>query len=202
MRPRLPLAGARPLLAFFQRAISITPAVSKAADHQYTSARFLYDLDSQSTPRSSGSTPKTTATAGNYYNGTQRQEQERQRQRQPGDPTAAAAAAPSSEPLQNLLYNNHRTRATKQRREERTRRDEQRRVSQEYLQQMPRMWRDGDVLAPHDLSGSEMRKWRKRAPRTADVIDLLGINPLDHYSVSNGEALSHRAGGEFFADDE
>jgi hypothetical protein len=141
-------------------------SIFTAADMKSTSARFLYELDS---PPSS--TSKTNVTG----NGNARQRQR-----------GGAGNGPllSSEPIQNLLYSSHRTRASQQKREERTRRDEQRRTSEEYLQQMPRLWRGGDVLAPHDLSGSEMRKWRRRPTRTGDVIDLLGINPLDHYSVS------------------
>lgn len=49
---------------------------------------------------------------------------------------------------------------------------------------MPRRWREGDIFTPHDLSGSEMRKWKKRSERTADVFDAAGVNPLDHYRVS------------------
>src|SRR5687767_10719779 len=78
--------------------------------------------------------------------------------------TGAAVRGASSEPLQQL-YNSHRTRENRRKREERSRRDEQRRISDEYLQQMPRRWQDGDVLAPHDLSASEMRKWRRWAGR-------------------------------------
>lgn len=63
-------------------------------------------------------------------------------------------------------------------------RAEAQRVSEEYMMQMPRRWREGDVFTPHDLTGNEMRKWRKRVGRTEDVFDLVGINPLDHYRVS------------------
>ncbi|EGP86413.1 uncharacterized protein MYCGRDRAFT_18344, partial [Zymoseptoria tritici IPO323] len=51
-------------------------------------------------------------------------------------------------------------------------------------QQIPRRWKAGDVYAPHDLSGVEMSKWKKlrRKPRPKyDVLDQLGVNPLDHY---------------------
>lgn len=49
---------------------------------------------------------------------------------------------------------------------------------------MPRRWRVGDVYAPHDLSGVEMSKWKKlrKKPKVKyDVMDQLGMNPLDHY---------------------
>ncbi|KXT01305.1 hypothetical protein AC578_2694 [Pseudocercospora eumusae] len=47
-----------------------------------------------------------------------------------------------------------------------------------------RRWNAGDVYAPHDLTGVEMAKWKKlrRKPKPRyDVIDRLGLNPLDHY---------------------
>lgn len=52
--------------------------------------------------------------------------------------------------------------------------------------QMTRRWKAGDVYAPHDLSGAEMSKWKqiqqKGRPKK-DVLDILRINPLDHYKV-------------------
>lgn len=54
----------------------------------------------------------------------------------------------------------------------------------DYMRQLPRWWRPGDVYAPHDLSSSEMGKWRKSTARRKDVIDLLGLRPLDMYRVS------------------
>ncbi|KPM35045.1 hypothetical protein AK830_g11520 [Neonectria ditissima] len=53
--------------------------------------------------------------------------------------------------------------------------------SNDYLRQMPRRWQAGDVYSPHDLSPIEMQKWRKRSLRNSDVVDSLGINPLDMY---------------------
>ncbi|KAL7909018.1 ribosomal protein S18 [Trichoderma velutinum] len=53
--------------------------------------------------------------------------------------------------------------------------------SNDYLRQMPRRWDAGDVYSPHDMSPVEMQKWRKRSPRGGDVIDALGIRPLDMY---------------------
>lgn len=55
--------------------------------------------------------------------------------------------------------------------------------SNDYLRQMPRRWDAGDVYSPHDMSPVEMQKWRKRSPRGGDVIDALGIRPLDMYKV-------------------
>ncbi|KAF7543574.1 hypothetical protein G7046_g9972 [Stylonectria norvegica] len=54
-------------------------------------------------------------------------------------------------------------------------------LSGDYLRQMPRRWQAGDVYSPHDLSPVEMQKWRKRSLRNDDVIDSLGIRPLDMY---------------------
>lgn len=57
----------------------------------------------------------------------------------------------------------------------------------ELEQQLPRRWRPGDVYAPHDLSGAEASKWKKqrRKPRPRhgdrDVVDQLGMKPLEHY---------------------
>lgn len=56
--------------------------------------------------------------------------------------------------------------------------------SNDYLKQMPRRWDAGDVYSPHDLSPVEMQKWRKRSQRSGDVVDALGIRPLDMYKVS------------------
>ncbi|KAL2133743.1 hypothetical protein VTI74DRAFT_1823 [Chaetomium olivicolor] len=50
-----------------------------------------------------------------------------------------------------------------------------------YLRQMPRRWKTGEVYAPRDLSPTEMAKWRKAKPPTRDIIDMLGFNPLDNY---------------------
>lgn len=60
-----------------------------------------------------------------------------------------------------------------------------RKVSDDYLKQMPRKWGAGDVYSPHDLSPVEMQKWRRKAGRTFDVIDALSIRPLDMYKVRN-----------------
>ncbi|XWX01883.1 hypothetical protein V2A60_009912 [Cordyceps javanica] len=56
-----------------------------------------------------------------------------------------------------------------------------RKMSSDYLRQMPRRWVPGDVYSPHDLSPREMDKWRRRNQREADVVDILGLRPLDMY---------------------
>ncbi|KAF2402392.1 ribosomal protein S18 [Trichodelitschia bisporula] len=52
--------------------------------------------------------------------------------------------------------------------------------------QMPRPWRAGDVYAPRDIGFKEARKWKKtqQTPK-ADVFDMLGQNPLNHYKNIN-----------------
>lgn len=52
-----------------------------------------------------------------------------------------------------------------------------------YMRQMPRRWRTGDVYAPKDLSSAEMSKWRTAKKPSKDIVDMLGINPLDNYRV-------------------
>jgi small subunit ribosomal protein S18 len=49
--------------------------------------------------------------------------------------------------------------------------------------QITRRWKAGDIYAPHDLSGVEMAKWKKRGQPNHDVFDVLDINPMDHYRV-------------------
>ncbi|KAK1991274.1 ribosomal protein S18 [Colletotrichum falcatum] len=57
----------------------------------------------------------------------------------------------------------------------------EKKISDDFVKQMPRRWRAGEVYAPHDLSPVEMDKWRKGKRPNIDVVDLLNINPLDHY---------------------
>ncbi len=57
----------------------------------------------------------------------------------------------------------------------------ERKVTDDYMRQMPRRWRAGDVYAPHDLSPVEMDKWKRPQPARDDVVDILGINPIDEY---------------------
>ncbi|KAI1133421.1 ribosomal protein S18 [Nemania abortiva] len=52
---------------------------------------------------------------------------------------------------------------------------------EDFIRQLPRRWRAGDVYAPHDMSPSEMVKWRRNTARKEDLVDLLGLRPLDMY---------------------
>jgi len=59
---------------------------------------------------------------------------------------------------------------------------------QDLEKQLTRRWRSGDVYSPHDLSGVEMSKWKQIQPKgkpKRDILDMLKINPMDHYKVSN-----------------
>lgn len=49
--------------------------------------------------------------------------------------------------------------------------------------QSTRNWKSGDIYAPHDLSPQEMVKWKAPKQPKKDIIDMLGLNPLDHYRV-------------------
>ncbi|KAI5926935.1 ribosomal protein S18 [Camillea tinctor] len=51
----------------------------------------------------------------------------------------------------------------------------------EYARQMLRRWRFGDVYTPRDLGPGEMSKWRRASPRKVDLVDMLGLRPLDMY---------------------
>lgn len=53
----------------------------------------------------------------------------------------------------------------------------------EFARQATRTWREGDVYAPKDLSPAEMIKWKQPKKPTKDILDMVGINPLDHYKV-------------------
>ena len=60
---------------------------------------------------------------------------------------------------------------------------ESERLSQ-FQRQIYRKWQPGDVYAPHDLSGSEQKKWKQgRKKPQQDAFDILGINPVLEYKV-------------------
>lgn len=64
-------------------------------------------------------------------------------------------------------------------------------VSENYQRQMPRRWREGELYAPHDLSEVEAAKWRKMTSVQRDLVDLLGLRPLDMYSVGFTSYTTH-----------
>ncbi|KAI0024130.1 ribosomal protein S18 [Xylariomycetidae sp. FL0641] len=53
--------------------------------------------------------------------------------------------------------------------------------NEDYMRQLTRRWRAGDVYAPHDLSPSEMAKFRRNTARKRDLVDMLNLRPLDMY---------------------
>ncbi|KAF7920897.1 uncharacterized protein EAE98_008926 [Botrytis deweyae] len=56
--------------------------------------------------------------------------------------------------------------------------------------QIHRRWRAGDVYAPHDLSGIEMAKWKKRGKVTRDVFDVVAFDPIATGSYKNFSIMS------------
>ncbi|EOA84956.1 hypothetical protein ACJQWK_06985 [Exserohilum turcicum] len=52
----------------------------------------------------------------------------------------------------------------------------------QYQRQVFRRWQPGDVYAPHDLSGTEQKKWKQgRKKPQEDAFDVLGVNPVMEY---------------------
>jgi len=60
---------------------------------------------------------------------------------------------------------------------------EEAKLSSNLGRMLTRRFKAGDVYAPHDLSGTEMLKWKQRKMPEHDVFDVLNFNPLDHYRV-------------------
>lgn len=59
----------------------------------------------------------------------------------------------------------------------------ERAVSASYLRHMPRRWGEGDVYSPTELSPRHQKQWRKRPGRNVDLVDVLGLRPVDMYKV-------------------
>ncbi|KAI9900831.1 hypothetical protein N3K66_005093 [Trichothecium roseum] len=57
----------------------------------------------------------------------------------------------------------------------------ERAVSASYLRHMPRRWGEGDVYSPTELSPRHQKQWRKRPGRNVDLVDVLGLRPVDMY---------------------
>lgn len=101
---------------------------------------------------------------------------------------ASASAQNAFQPkgtVANRMMTRFKDKANSALREKQTQLDflRNRKISDDYLKQMPRRWAAGDVYSPHDMSSVEMQKWRRRSGRRTDVIDALGIRPLDMYKV-------------------
>ena len=107
----------------------------------------------------------------------------------PTNPTSNAAPTPGLRTSIDIARDTIResTAARRQREEAQRLADMQRTYNRKDLEgQVTRRWKLGDVYAPHDLSGAEMAKWKKvrrRGKQKVDVVDQLGINPIDHYKV-------------------
>lgn len=52
-----------------------------------------------------------------------------------------------------------------------------------------RRWKAGDIYAPHDLTSTEMQKWRKRGKPEYDAFDMLDLNPIEEYKVGSSSCL-------------
>lgn len=54
----------------------------------------------------------------------------------------------------------------------------------QFQRQIYRKWQPGDVYSPHDLTGTEQKKWKlgRKKPQS-DAFDVLGINPVNEYKV-------------------
>lgn len=70
-----------------------------------------------------------------------------------------------------------------ERRDRFSERTKERTQRNDLAKQISRNWNSGDVYAPHDLSDVEMLKWKQPRRPMKDIIDILGVNPLDHYKV-------------------
>jgi hypothetical protein len=70
---------------------------------------------------------------------------------------------------------------------ERERESERHRQGAQLARMISRRWKAGDVYAPHDLSASEMRKWRRRGAPAADVFDVLALRPEREWKVSGAD---------------
>ncbi|KAI1462647.1 ribosomal protein S18 [Annulohypoxylon moriforme] len=57
----------------------------------------------------------------------------------------------------------------------------QKNQNDEYSRQMTRRWRAGEVYSPHDISPAEMAKWRRNQTVKKDLVDMLGLSPVDMY---------------------
>ena len=101
-----------------------------------------------------------------------------------GTPRAPRQPLDATDRVRNLLADSE---ARRQRITERKKstldRMRAKKLSEDFSRQMTRRWKAGDVYAPHDLSPEEMVKWKQSQRPTKDVLDMLGLNPLDEYRV-------------------
>ncbi|ROV89013.1 hypothetical protein VSDG_08728 [Cytospora chrysosperma] len=180
MPPRLslrPLARQCQSYVSQQRAaISYTPKNEGLKFTDNSASKALMDMVDENTKNRASSAPGTgtSAPTGNSFNTT-------------GGVGGGIGGGgdPHSRSPMDVLYGvmetsraRERLTANRQTLEEKTRAAAAR---EDLSRQMTRNWKPGDVYAPHDLSPVEMLKWRQPKQPKKDIIDMLGLNPLDHY---------------------
>ncbi|KAK1247429.1 hypothetical protein MKX07_002338 [Trichoderma sp. CBMAI-0711] len=175
MPPLLPASAVRGLSI---RSFSTSPvcALRDTSSNRPSSSSSLLSINNynnNSSSSSSSSSPRSSPYYNNNYNNKYRSNQQQNQQQQQGNPGDAANLM-----MTRLKRDGYATLRNKQAQVEQLRNQKN---SADYLRQMPRRWEAGDVYSPHDMSPVEMQKWRKRSPRKADVVDALGIRPLDMY---------------------
>ncbi|KAH0492256.1 hypothetical protein TgHK011_007217 [Trichoderma gracile] len=168
MPPLLPTSAVRGLSV---RSFSTSPACALRdtfSNRPSSSSSLLSINNTNNSSSSSSQNPRSS-----YYNKYRSNQQQQGQQGQQSNPGDAANSM-----LTRLKRDGQATLRSKQAQIEQLRNQKN---SADYLRQMPRRWEAGDVYSPHDMSPVEMQKWRKRSPRKADVVDALGIRPLDMY---------------------
>lgn len=101
----------------------------------------------------------------------------------PSGAASPAAGRSAGAALVNMMEKSDGLRAIARSSSELLERSQEVKARGDLARQMTRNWKDGDVYAPHDLSEVEMIKWRQPKRPSRDIIDMLGLNPLDHYKV-------------------
>lgn len=99
----------------------------------------------------------------------------------PGSRSPRGGAAAAADPTRGALDIYESMRAVRARRESTIEDVNKAAQMDDYARQMTRRWNVGEVYAPHDLSPSEMAKWRRNQARKKDLVDMLGLRPLDMY---------------------
>ncbi|ETS81619.1 hypothetical protein PFICI_06621 [Pestalotiopsis fici W106-1] len=158
MPPRIPLlSAARPAQTYFKAQVcqfSQSGARNALRDiGQPNSGSSLLDLDKPSSPSSRPTQRNSNAAMKSIF------DRMRVSQRRGGD------QAPAGESLRPNVQEELRGKN----------------IAEDYMRQQPRRWKLGDVYAPRDLSSAEMSKWGKISNVERDLVDLLGLKPLDMY---------------------
>ncbi|KIH90502.1 37S ribosomal protein [Sporothrix brasiliensis 5110] len=87
--------------------------------------------------------------------------------------------------LSRVLFDSETRRRMHERREEQKRtaleKMAERKTTEDYARHLTRRWRVGDLYTAHDLGVEEMHQWGESYLSQRDVIEILGINPIDEY---------------------